>query len=144
MLPNDDGRCTLLEHASDVGLQATGPDRRVALAAASRGLTGLMVDPATVEERVERRLRAEGFDEAAQIVAWLNEVLFLFDTEGLLLSRFEITRWDDTTVEGEAAGEPFDPPRHELRTGVKAATYHQLASGPDGRGGWEIRVFLDL
>lgn len=144
MLPDDGGRFALLEHASDVGLQGRGPDRRVALAAASLGLTSLMVDPATVEPRVQRHLRAAGSDEAAQIVAWLNEVLFLFDTEGLVFSRFEITRWDHATVEGRASGEPFDPRRHELRTGVKAATYHQLASGPDGEGGWEIRVFLDL
>ena len=73
----------------------------------------------------------------------VNEILFFFDTEGLVFGEFEIDSWTESGISGRARGEGFDSSRHEFRTAVKAATYHQFDSH-DSPDGWEIRVFVDV
>src|SRR5262245_34220445 len=133
----------ILEHPSDAGILARGRTRQEALIEASRGATSIIVNPQGIEIREERAFRASGSDDGAQIVDWLNEILFFFDTEGIVLVDFAIDSWTDREIVGRAGGDFYDPARHEFRTAVKAVTYHQFASHatPDG---WEIRVFVDL
>src|ERR1041384_4553897 len=124
----------LLEHTSDIGVRASGATREEALIAASHGLVSILADPTPVQALEERYFRAPGLDEAAQIVNWLNEILFFFDTEGMVFVDFTVDSWTAEEVIGRARGERFDTDRHEFRTAVKAATYHQFESHaiPDG------------
>lgn len=133
----------LLEHTSDIGVLARGATREDALIAASHGLISILADPAPFQAREERYFRAPGLDDAAQIVNWLNEILFFFDTERMVFVEFTIDSWTAEEVSGRARGERLDIDQHELRTAVKAATYHQFESHaiPDG---WEIRAFVDV
>jgi protein archease len=133
----------LLEHTSDVGVLARGGTRNEALIAASLGLVSILVNPADFKPVEERLFKAPGSDEAAQIVNWLNEILFFFDTEGLAFVEFEIESWTPNEIVGHAKGERLDLDRHEFRTAVKAATYHQFESHAIPQG-WEIRVFVDV
>jgi SHS2 domain-containing protein len=133
----------LLEHTSDIGLLARGANRNEALIAASQGLVSIFVDPAGFKPLEERFLKATGSDEAAQIVNWLNEILFFFDTEAMVFVEFEIESWTANELIGRARGERFEVDRHEFRTAVKAATYHQFESHQTTLG-WEIRVFVDV
>ena len=133
----------LLEHPSDIGVQARGANREEALIAASRGLVSVLVDPSAFRPREERYFKAPGADEAAQIVNWLNEILFFFDTESMVFVEFSIDSWTAEEITGHAKGERFDIDRHEFRTAVKAATYHQFQSHAIP-GGWELRVFVDV
>src|SRR5688572_5434065 len=106
----------LLEHPSDIGVRATGGTRGEALIGASKGLVSILVDPSGVQPREERYFKATGYDEAAQIVNWLNEILFFFDTDGLVFAEFSIDSWSETEIIGHARGERFDGDRHEFRT----------------------------
>jgi SHS2 domain-containing protein len=133
----------LLEHTSDVGILARGADRVEALIAASQGLVSILVDPAAVRPLEDRYFKAPGPDEAAQIVNWLNEILFFFDTDNMIFAEFVVESWSPDAITGRATGERFDVERHELRTAVKAATYHQFESSAASCG-WEIRVFVDV
>jgi SHS2 domain-containing protein len=133
----------LLEHTSDIGVLARGATRQEALVATSQGLVSILVDPAPFRPLEERHFKAPGSDEAAQIVNWLNEILFFFDTDGLVFVDFQIDSWTAKEITGVARGERFDIDRHEFRTGVKAATYHQFESHPIPDG-WEIQVFVDV
>ena len=132
-----------LDHTSDIGVLARGATKEKALIAVSKGLVSILVDPAPFRPLEERFFKATGIDEAAQIVNWLNEILFFFDTGGLIFAEFAIESWTTNEITGRARGDRFDVERHEFRTAVKAATYHQFESHqtPDG---WEIRVFVDV
>src|SRR5262245_59699637 len=133
----------LLEHTSDIGILASAATREEALVEASRGLVSILVDPAGFRPVEERYFKATGQDEAAQVVNWLNELLFFFDTEGLVFVDFEIGAWTAGVDTGRAWGQRLDIDRHEFRTAVKAATYHQFESHPTSEG-WEFRVFVDV
>lgn len=133
----------LLEHTSDIGISATGANREEALIAASKGLVSIIVDPSPFKAVEERYFKAPGRDEAAQVVNWLNEILFFFDTDGLVFVEFTIDSWTEHEILGHARGERIDIEKHEFRTAVKAATYHQFESRP-GPDGWEFRIYVDL
>jgi SHS2 domain-containing protein len=134
----------LLDHPSDVGILARGATREEALIEASLGLVSIIANPADFRPIEERYFSAPGIDEAAQIVNWLNEILFFFDTEGMVFADFAIDSWTNGEVAGHARGERFDIDRHEFRTAVKAATYHQFESHSTVDGGWELRIFVDV
>jgi SHS2 domain-containing protein len=133
----------LLEHTSDIGILARGRSREEALIAASNGLVSILVDPTAFHPVEERYLKATGLDEAAQVVNWLNEIVFFFDTEGMVFVDFLIKSWTSGEIVGRARGERLDIDRHEFRGAVKAATYHQFESHSIPEG-WEFRVFVDV
>jgi SHS2 domain-containing protein len=134
----------LLDHPSDVGILARAPTREEALIEASKGLVSIITNPAGLRPVEERFFKAPGTDEAAQIVNWLNEILFFFDTDGIVFVDFAIDSWTNGEIVGRARGERFDIDRHEFRTAVKAATYHQFESHSTADGGWELRIFVDV
>jgi SHS2 domain-containing protein len=133
----------LLEHTSDIGVLARGATREEALRAASHGLVSILANPAGFRPLEERYFKAPGRDDAAQIVNWLNEILFFFDTESMVFVEFTIDSWTSDEITGRAKGERFDIDRHEFRAAAKAATYHQFESHAIPNG-WEIRVFVDV
>ena len=133
----------LLDHTSDIGVLGRGNTREEALIAVSQGMSSILVDPSHIRPHEERSLRADGHDDAAQVVNWLTEILFFFDTESLVLVEFVIDSWTEEAIIGRARGETFDRTRHTLRTALKAATYHQFECRPTEHA-WEIRVFLDV
>jgi SHS2 domain-containing protein len=134
----------LLEHPSDVGIFAQGTSPEDALIEASKGLVSILVNPENFRPLEERHFKSTGTDHAAQVVNWLNEILFFFDTEGMVFVEFAIDSWTLEGINGRALGERFDTDRHELRTAVKAATYHQFEAHSTAEGGWELRVFVDV
>jgi SHS2 domain-containing protein len=133
----------LLEHPSDIGILGRGASREETLVAVSHGLTEVMVDVDGFRPSTERVFRIGGQDAEAQIINWLNEILFFFDTEALVFTEFAIDSWSAQELLGRAWGETVDLNRHELRTSVKAATYHQFDFRQTEHG-WELRVFIDI
>jgi SHS2 domain-containing protein len=133
----------LLDHPSDIGILGRGNSREDALVAVSNGLTSIMADPGSFQPAVEREFHVEGSDPAAQVINWLNEILFYFDTESLIFVDFVVDSWTPERLSGRAKGDHFDMNRDELRTSVKAATYHQFEMKQTASG-WELRVFIDV
>ena len=130
------------EHTADIGLRARGADLAEAFANAGRGLAALIADPSTVEPREQREVSLPPAEPSELLIAWLNELLYLLDAEGFLPSAITV---DAVGAEGLAArlrGERLDPARHEVKTGVKAATYHQARVECDG--GCLVQAILDL
>jgi SHS2 domain-containing protein len=77
------------------------------------------------------------------LVAWLSELLYLYEVEGLLFCDFALTEIDERSVRGMAMGEEFHEGRHAIKTSIKAVTYHQLEiKEKDGR--WQARVIFDI
>jgi len=136
-------RFDVVEHTADTGIVAYGADMREAFANAAYGMFSLMADLKQVREETSRYIEAEAGDRESLVVSWLNELLYLFDVEGTIFRRFDILELTNTKLKADAYGEKADASRHELRGGVKAATYHMLKVAED-RGRWRIRVIFDV
>jgi SHS2 domain-containing protein len=132
----------ILDHTADVGIIAYGADMKQAFANAARGLFSLITELDDVEEVLHRDAELTATDEESLLVEWLNELIYQFDTEGLIFKRFDITRLDNTRLKARGYGEKVDKSKHRLKTGVKAATYHMLKV--EKNDGFRVQVLFDI
>ena len=116
----------VLNHTADVGITAYGKDMKEAFANAAKGMFSLITKLDDVEEIEHRDIELTAPDQESLLVAWLNELIFLFDVDNILFKRFEITRLSQTHLKARGYGEKVDASRHKLKLGIKAATYHML------------------
>ncbi|MBI4537254.1 MAG: archease [candidate division NC10 bacterium] len=128
---------------ADQGIRAWGQTLPELFRQAARGLFSLIVEAGTVENREWVPVSATAGDRETLLVAWLNELLYLYETRALVMGEWRIRRLEDTALEAEAGGEAVDAARHALLGHVKAVTYHGLALYPTERG-WEARVVVDV
>ncbi len=139
-----------LEHTADVRLRITAGGAEELLAEAARGFYAVLLaedSRGRIEAREERRVDLEAPDGEAVLVDFLNELIWRFDAEKLLLPFVKVEEARLTAGEGRVratlAGERFDPARHALATQVKAATYRGLRMVRSG-GDLAVEVILDL
>jgi SHS2 domain-containing protein len=133
----------ILEHTADVGVVARGRTLAEAFANAAQGMFSIMVDLHGVREVEERSIEVTGHDWPSLLVAWLSELLYYSDVDGLLFKRFEMEDFRPYALRAVAFGEQVDRERHELGAGVKAITRHMLEveEGPEG---CRVQVLLDI
>jgi SHS2 domain-containing protein len=132
----------ILEHTADIGIIAYGADLKQAFANAAKGLSSLITDPGGVEERLHRDIALSAADEESLLVDWLNELVFYFDTEGIIFRRFEISRLDSHHLKARGYGEKVASSKHQIKRGVKAATYHMLKI--EKNKGYRVQVIFDI
>lgn len=141
MSPDD--RIEYLEFAGDARVRVRADSLAGLFAIAARGLTGIMTDPDGIESRLRQTLALEAPDLEALLVDWLNELVFLFETRGLLVADCQLEVSPPGKLRAELAGETYDPDRHPIETVVKAVTHHGLSIRqlPDS---WLAEVVVDL
>ncbi len=134
-----------IEHTADVGLELEASNLKAAFELAAASMFDLMCDLDGVGDEVRRTvgIRARDADLENMMVRWLNELLFVFASEGLLLSRFDVRKLASDLIEADVAGERYDADRHALKTEIKAVTYHDLAVD-HVEGVWFVRVIFDI
>lgn len=132
----------IIEHTADAGIVAYGVSLKEAFANVAYGMFSLIADLDGVKEDFRRSVQIEAHDQEGLVVAWLNDLLYLLDVEGVILKRFDVSFLTDTGLKAEVFGERIDRSRHVLRAGIKAATYHSLEIHKDG--GYSIRVIFDV
>jgi SHS2 domain-containing protein len=132
----------IIDHTADVGIIAYGADMKTAFASAAKALFSLITDLDDVAESRHCDIELTAPDQESLLVAWLNELIYWFDTENIIFKRFDITQLDDTHLKARSYGERVDSARHKLKMGVKAATYHMLKL--DKNGGCKIQVLFDI
>jgi len=129
----------LVEHTADTGLIAYGHNLAEAFANAAYGLFSIMAELDGVREVESQTVAVSAEDTEGLLFNWLNELIYVFEMEKLLLKRFNITEFGERRLKAECWGEKYDPSRHQLRSGVKSATYHMLKIDED-----QVRVIFDV
>ena len=133
----------VFEHTADVGLRIRAADLNQLFAEAGRALFSLIVeDLDAVRPVTEMTFHLAGQDLEYLLFDWLNELLYCFETQHLVLREFavEVTGTGLTAV---ARGERFDPSRHQPDHEVKAITYHGLRVKHESQG-WLAEVIVDI
>ena len=131
------------EVEADVGVRAWGPDRATAFAEAARGVFALIVEPAGIEERETREVRAQAESAERLLVSFVNECLYVHEIEGFAVCAVDVTVCTDTLAHGFLRGEPIDGDRHRMGTIVKGATFHALSlSEHPGRS--DVSLVVDV
>jgi protein archease len=137
------GRFEFVDHTGDLGVRVFGESLPRLFEQAAQALTFILTDPKTIRASETRTLMLEAKTDEELLITWLNELVYLFDTEGLLFKEYDVLSVHDHRLEALARGEIYVESRHPIKTAVKAATYHQLKI-EHHEGLWTTQVIFDL
>ncbi len=134
-----------LEHTADVGVDVEADDLAQAFSEAGLALFGIMTETEGFEAKTEVQVSATGDDLESLLYNWLEELIFTFDTERLILVRIEVgdISADPPSIRATCFGEEFDQSVHGSGTEVKAITYHRMKVEV-GDERVHLRYFVDI
>jgi SHS2 domain-containing protein len=129
-----------IPHTADWALLVWGRTSADLFANAARGMYDLMGgEPESASEPQPRLVTLEANDLESLLVAWLNELLYLTESEGLLFEDFETRLDGQTRLEARLAGRPAAAQKKQ----IKAATFHNLQITRSGNG-VEATIVFDV
>ncbi|MEE9116205.1 MAG: archease [Thermoplasmata archaeon] len=129
-----------IEHTADIGIKAYGETLEESFANAALGMFNVMTDVSKVEPVGEYEVKVESDNLENLLVDWLGELIFLHETQDVLLSEFDV-EIDGLSLDAKVRGETIDREKHELKDDVKAITYHMLEVNQEE--GY-LKVLLDI
>ena len=134
-----------VEHTADLAARLRAPTAAGLFEAGAAALTEALTDPARVRPAQSRVIELAAPELDLLLVDWLHELLFLFETEHLLVAdcRVELDTGKAPAVRATVRGERHDASRHPLKLLIKAVTYHGLRITHDASG-YEATVILDI
>jgi SHS2 domain-containing protein len=127
------------EHVGELELHVEAATERGVFEDAALAFAELLsADARPAAETAPRRVSATGHDRAALLAAFLEELIFLAETERFVPRAIAELRLAGGALEAVVAGGRGEPPHL-----VKAVTHHRLAFEP-ADGGWRAKVLLDV
>ncbi len=143
----DDPNIYILDHTADMGFEARGQTLSEVFEKSALALTTILTDPALIACGTQVEVDVLGSDLDSLMYNWLSEILYLFDGEKKLFSVFQVAQLNagenGYNIHAKLSGEDYQPDRHEVRTYIKAITFHQmeiLQIQPN----CSARVFIDI
>lgn len=133
----------LLDIAGDAGIRAFGESKQEVFVHAALGMYGLITDIESLKDHTSIVVSTRSDTLDGLLVAWLNELVFHFDTYGFIGKEIEVLNFSDNHIEARISGEEFNPERHVSGLLIKAATYHRLKIEKKGRM-WEAEIIFDI
>lgn len=143
----------IIEHTADLRLRVTGQSPQELFANALKGMAEIIkpglgdgADTASLGAspsasfRASRQFSVSSVDQAALLVDFLNEALYLGNVHKEIYTSVEFSAFGDTRCEGKlkaVAVQGFD-------RDIKAATYHDLAITRRPDGYLEATIVLDI
>jgi SHS2 domain-containing protein len=127
-----------VEHTADRALRVWGVELSDLFVGAARGMGALMAEMNGLQATRWREVRLEALDRETLLVAWLNELLFLTESEDLLFVEFRVKALTETTLVAWVGATPGAINRGHL----KAATFHALELVQDEMG-WSTEITFD-
>lgn len=134
----------ILDHTADIGLVAWGRSLEELFANAALGMFSLIGALEKVDGGFETTVSVEGSDYEDLLVTWLNELLYLFEAEEVLLSHFDILELGQYYLRARVSGEPIDFAKHEIFRVVKACTYYEVKVEEVEPGLFRAQVYFDI
>ena len=141
-------RFTFLEHTADVYIEAYGNTLEELFENSAIAMFEVMTDTSKVKPIEVKSVKTGGFDLESLLYRWLEEWLIIHDSENMVFSKFKVNtikkvNEEEYVIEGYGWGEKFNPGVHEVRTEVKAVTYHMMEI-KQINGKWIARFLLDI
>jgi len=136
-----------LDHTADAKFKAWGKNLSELFANAAEACFAIITHPAKVKAKQRHEIRLKATNKEAALFDFLDQLLFLLDTEGFLLhacEKLRVTRNCDNTywVTCEVVGDYHKG--YEVSGNVKAVTYNEMYIKHLEEGGWEAQVVVDL
>ena len=144
MLANE--KYEYLEHTADARFRAHGNTLEEAFENAAEAMFNVMIDTSNVRCKTSIQIEAEAEDLDMLVVDWLSELLYRFEVDSIIFSKFSVISITQTngiySLTATACGESIDLDKHAFETEVKAVTYNNL-SVVQSEGKATVQVTVD-
>ncbi len=127
----------------DVGLNVYGKTLENIFQQAAIGLFSLITDIKNMEINATKKIKIRADDYESLLINWLNELVFLFDSEGFIGKRVKILELTEKKLIALIDGDFFDEKKHSKGVLIKAATYHKLKLERKNTG-WKATILFDI
>lgn len=121
------------DHTADVIVHASGETLQEAFEQAALGFYQIITDIKTIDPIYVKNVVIESEDIKSLLFDWIDQLIFLFDTEYFISNKVKITSFNRTdnrfTLEAILNGEEFIIDKHPQKTEVKAMTYSFMEIG---------------
>lgn len=114
------------EVTADIGFQAYGKDFNEAFKNAGLAIFNIISDTETISPKITKSFEITSEDEVSLLYDYLEELLFLHETEFMLFSQFDIQIDDNLNLKATIKGEHINWDKHIRKTEIKAITFHKM------------------
>lgn len=138
------GTYRILDHTADIGIAGVADDLETLFAVLAKGMFELISSPMPQHQKYQKHeIQIGARDTESLLVDWLNELLFIFETEKLLLVRFAVSL-SASGLMAEVWGAPLEGKSDRINLSIKAVTYHGLDIKQQGESKWLGQVYFDI
>ena len=139
------GTFEFIEHTADIAVRLRGDTPGALFEAAAAALTDAITTGSAVRPNEASTVTRDAPELDLLLVDWLEELLYRFETEGLLVADADvaIASGDAVRLHAHIRGERRDEARHPIKVLVKAVTFHGLHVTKTSEG-YETTVVFDI
>ncbi|MBU2063213.1 MAG: archease, partial [Candidatus Omnitrophica bacterium] len=149
MMKNEPKAYEILEHTADIGIRVFAKDINGLFCNAAYGMCDLIagkkgsgrVQPGGGSTNIDIEVCASDREEL--LIAWLSELLTHIDARTLMFTDFKILELTAHKLRARATAEALTPDSYDLKTEIKAVTYHQIQLQRQGDT-MRAEVFFDV
>jgi len=126
---------------SDVMFEAYGKDLKEVFENAAEAMFRVICQIEKIRPKKAVIIEAEAESSGKLMIAWLQELIAVVDTEGMFFSKFDILEISEKRIKAKCWGEPASPEKGG--TVAKAVTYYKYLFEKTSQG-YKTRVSLDI
>ncbi len=128
-----------IEHTADWAIRVRAQNLSALFERSAIGMFELIGGQQRSGDRIQRPITLQGADTETLLVAWLEELLFIQESEGVMLVRSHVQMPSDTQL---LAKVEFAPEASRSKE-IKAVTYHNLEVQQNDKG-YEVTIVFDV
>ena len=130
-----------LEHTADIKFQAFGNTLKEAFENSALAMFNAMYSE-KIAPKIKKKIKVSGRDLENLLYNFLEEFLFLLDSEGFFLSNVKV-KIDEKKLNLEADLSGDDAKNYPIGLDVKAVTYNSMFVNKE-KGKWVCQVLIDV
>jgi SHS2 domain-containing protein len=118
-----------LEHTADTKIRAYGETLEEAFTNAVLATTTVMTNPAVIKEKITKKVKITSSNEKSLLYDFLEEIILLLDTEGLLIKKTKNLQIKKNNEKYELTCEligDYVKQGYEVHSTIKAITYSEM------------------
>jgi len=130
------------EHTADVKFQAYGKSIKEVFKNSAYALKETIYKE-KIKEKIKKTVKVKGRDLENLLYNFLEELLFLFDSENFILSKIKEIKVDQKNfmLKAEVRGDKAE--NYKINSGIKAVTYNEMFVKKI-KNKWICQVVLDI
>jgi len=130
---------------ADIAFEAYGKSLDEAFENAALAVFEVQANTKKIGKKLSKNVKIDAENQEALLFDWLSELLYLRDVHNMLFSKFDVKILEKNKrffLLAKAYGEKIDKKKHQLKTEVKAVSYHMMKIQKNGE--YKVRVILDV